>query len=158
MTLVVLLLAAGLLLLAAEIVVPGAVLGIIGGLFLLAGVIVAFQTLEEGRAYVVLLISVVAGLVVLILEFTVLPRTRVVKSLSMTQTVTGRAQAIDVATASAYVGREAVAQTKLAPSGYILVDGRQLEAFSRDGVVESGTRLRVVGVDNFRLIVSKLTS
>ena len=38
---------------------------------------------------------------------------------------------------------------------YIVVEGRQFEAFCRDGVVDSGTRLRVVGVDNFRLIVTK---
>jgi membrane-bound ClpP family serine protease len=154
-TLVVVLLGAGLILLAAEIVVPGAVLGIIGGLVMLVGVIVAFQTLEEREAYIALLVSVLAGAIVLVLEFTILPRSRVVKSLSMTQTVVGRAQAIDPASAAVYVGREAVAQTMLAPSGYVLVEGRQLEAFSRDGVVEVGARLRVVGVDNFRLIVTK---
>ena len=155
MTIVVILLSVGLILLAAEIVVPGAVLGIIGGVVMLAGVIVAFKALEESQAYVALGIAVVAGAGVFVLEFTVLPRSRVVKALSMTETVAGRAQAIDPTTAVAYVGREAVAQTKLAPSGYIVVEGRQFEAFCRDGVVEPGTRLRVVGVDNFRLIVTR---
>ena len=36
------------------------------------------------------------------------------------------------------------------------IDGRRYEAFSRNGHAEPGDRLRVVGLDNFRLIVSKI--
>lgn len=154
---VIVLLAIGLLLLAAEIVVPGGVLGIIGGLALLGGVVVAFYTLDESRAMIVLGIALFAGLGVLILEFAVLPRSRLVKKLSMSGTVVGRSQAIEDS-AVALIGHEAVAQTKLVPSGYVIVAGRQYEAFSRDGVVPVGARLRVVGVDNFRLIVTTIPS
>jgi len=157
MMLVVILMCVGIVMLAAEIVVPGAILGIIGGMFLGAGVIAAFISLDQEQAFVALGISLLAGVVVLVIEFVVLPRTRVVKALSMTGTVTGHAQAVDVS-AAAYIGREAVAQTKLVPSGYVLVDGRQFEAFCRDGAAEPGTRLRVVGTDNFRLIVTKALS
>lgn len=154
MTLVVVLLSVGLVMLAAEIVVPGAILGIIGGLALAAGVIVAFISLDQDQAFAALGISLLAGIAVLVLEFVVLPRTRFVKALSMTETVTGSTRAVE-ASAAAYIGRDAVAQTKLVPSGYVVVEGRQFEAFCRDGGVEAGTQLRVVGVDNFRLIVAR---
>jgi membrane-bound ClpP family serine protease len=53
------------------------------------------------------------------------------------------------------VGKPATADTTLAPSGYVLVDGRRYEAFCRSGHVAKGEVLRVIGADNFRLIVSK---
>jgi membrane protein implicated in regulation of membrane protease activity len=60
-----------------------------------------------------------------------------------------------LASAADVVGREAVAQTVLAPSGYVVVDGKRYEAYSQTGHAIVGTRLRVVGLDNFRLIVTK---
>ena len=154
MTLVIALLAFGILLLAAEVVVPGAVLGIAGGLLMLGGVMVAFFTLGQGQAFVTLAIALLAGAVVLTLELVVLPRSKLVRSLSMSATVVGRAQAID-ASAEALIGRPATAQTKLVPSGYVIVEGKRFEAFCRDGAVDAGTPLRVVGVDSFRLIVTR---
>jgi membrane-bound serine protease (ClpP class) len=153
MTLVAVLLGFGVLLLAAEVVVPGGILGIAGGVLLLVGVIVAFYSFEQGKALVVLGIALLAGGAVFVLEFVVLPRSKLVRSLSMSGTVTGRAQAID-ASAVTLIGRVAVAQTKLVPSGLVTVDDRRFEAFCRDGAVEPGTQLRVVGVDSFRLIVA----
>jgi membrane-bound ClpP family serine protease len=37
----------------------------------------------------------------------------------------------------------------------VLVEGRRYEAFSRSGHVTKGSALQVVGLDNFRLIVSQ---
>jgi membrane-bound serine protease (ClpP class) len=51
--------------------------------------------------------------------------------------------------------RPAEALTTLAPSGYVLVDGRRYEAFCRSGHAPKGALLRVVGVDNFRVIVNQ---
>ena len=56
---------------------------------------------------------------------------------------------------AAVVGKQAIADTTLAPSGYVLVDGQRYEAFCRTGHVARGAALRVVGMDNFRLIVAK---
>jgi membrane-bound serine protease (ClpP class) len=53
------------------------------------------------------------------------------------------------------IGKQGTADTTLAPSGYVVVGGRRFEAFSRSGLVAKGEALQVVGVDNFRLVVSK---
>jgi membrane-bound ClpP family serine protease len=53
------------------------------------------------------------------------------------------------------VGKAAEAITPLVPSGYVLVEGRRYEAFSQSGHATKGATLRVVGLDNFRLIVTK---
>jgi membrane-bound ClpP family serine protease len=55
----------------------------------------------------------------------------------------------------AVIGKPATAVTILAPSGYVLVEGRRFEAFCRSGHADRGDALSVIGVDNFRLIVTK---
>ena len=61
-----------------------------------------------------------------------------------------------VADAAAVVGKICEAETTLAPSGYVSLDGRRYEAYSRSGLATKGSRLQVVAVDNFRLIVTQL--
>jgi membrane-bound ClpP family serine protease len=56
---------------------------------------------------------------------------------------------------NAVVGKTAEALTPLVPSGYVLVDGRRYEAFSQSGHAPKGATMRVTGLDNFRLILSK---
>jgi len=53
------------------------------------------------------------------------------------------------------VGKNAEAVTTLAPSGYVSVDGHRYEAFCQSGHAVRGAQLRVTGLDNFRLIVTK---
>ena len=84
-----------------------------------------------------------------------LPRTKLAKKFSMTETVAGRSQP-EVAERTAVIGREAVAATTLAPSGYVELDGRRYEAFCQSGHVAAGARLRVVEVDTFRLVVTQI--
>jgi membrane-bound serine protease (ClpP class) len=148
------LLGLGLLLLAAEIIVPGGVLGVAGGLMLVAGVVVAFVSHGETAGIAALGVALVAGIAMLVVEFFFLPKSRLAKALSMSTTVAGRSHEF-AQNPEALVGQTAVAETQLVPSGYVTVAGKRFEAFSRDGVVEAGAQLRVVGVDNFRLTVTQ---
>ena len=52
------------------------------------------------------------------------------------------------------VGKPAVAETILAPSGCVVVEGRRYEAFCQTGHAAKGAELRVTGRDNFRILVS----
>ena len=146
---------AGVLLVAAEVVVPGAILGVLGGLFLIAGVFAAFVQLGPVEGAVATGVALVIGAVTLYLEFVLLPKTRLARTFSMSETVAGRSQP-ELAERNTVIGREAVAVTLLAPSGYVEVEGRRYEAFCRSGQADLGARLRVVELDNFRLIVTQI--
>jgi membrane-bound ClpP family serine protease len=87
-------------------------------------------------------------------ELVLLPKTRLGRGL-VVESTSGTSSQPPVAPSAAVVGRPATADTTLAPSGYVLVDGRRYEAFCRTGHVARGEALRVVGMDNFRLIVAK---
>lgn len=156
MTLILVLFALGLLLLAIEVIVPGAVLGVVGGVLLLIGVIAAFDTYGAGGGAIATGAALVAGCVTLYLEFVLLPKSRLAKTFSMTATVDGRSQ--PALADRAVIGRRAIAITTLAPSGVVELEGKRYEAFARTGHVRAGTALEVVDIDTFRLIVSPTTT
>jgi membrane-bound ClpP family serine protease len=154
MSIIVLCFVVGVILLALEIVVPGAILGIAGGVSMLVGVIVAFTTLGINGGAIATLVALVALGTTVYLEFIWLPKSRLAKGLSASTTINATSQPA-LAKESDVIGREALAQTVLSPSGYVAVDGKRYEAYSQSGHISAGERLRVVGLDNFRLIVTK---
>lgn len=157
MTTILVLFAAGILLLALEVVLPGAVLGIVGGIAIFAGVVTAFFQFGFDGGMIACGAALVLTAIALYLEFSLLPKTRLARSLSMTGTVAGTSQPA-LADRKQVVGRQALAVTALAPSGYVELDGVRYEAFARHGHSQPGERLDVIDVDNFRLIVSKAST
>ncbi|MFM9092105.1 MAG: NfeD family protein [Verrucomicrobiota bacterium] len=151
MTLIFVLFAIGIFLLALEVIVPGGILGIVGGLSLLGGVLVAFDRFGPGGGAWALAAGVLVTAIALYLEFVLLPRSRLAKALSLTATVEGRSQP-PVADAS-LTGRTGVAVTTLAPTGIVECEGRRYEAFSRSGLIAAGAPVEVTAVETFRILV-----
>ena len=156
MTAIVLLFLAGSLLLAAEVVQPGAIAGVIGGCALAFGSVLAFFEYGPGLG------SLATGAALLLLgamlyaELIWLPRTKLGRAMVVDATVSGQSQ--PPLASGEVVGQVATALTTLAPSGFVEVAGRRYEAFCRSGLAARGAALKVVGVDNFRLVVSETNS
>ncbi|MDD2764591.1 MAG: NfeD family protein [Opitutaceae bacterium] len=154
MTAILLLFLLGTVLLVFEVFMPGSILGILGGVAMLGGCVVAFVDYGAGGGS----LAVLAGLAILGLalyaEFGLLPRTRLGKRFFLHDSIGATSQP-PLAEAGAVVGKLCEAATTLAPTGYVLLDGRRYEAFSQSGHVARGTTLQVVAVDNFRLTVTK---
>jgi membrane-bound ClpP family serine protease len=142
----------GLVLLGFEVIMPGAVMGVIGGLFLLGGVIVAFAQHGPQGGFLALGTGIVAVAAMLYVEFRILPRTRIGRRMFLQAEIDGTSQPA-VAGAAAVVGKAAVAMTALAPTGLVQVEGRRYEARCESGFADEGTRLRVVRVESFQLVV-----
>ena len=152
MNLVVLFILIGVVLLAFEVFMPGAVLGVLGGLLLLAGCAIAFYRYDAAIGALTTLASLALLGAMLWAEFVLLPKTAIGKKLFLQKAVEATSQP-EVASAAA-VGKVCEAITTLAPSGYVLLDGRRYEAWSQSGHIAKGETLRVISLDNFRLIVS----
>lgn len=155
MNMVLLLFLLGVLLLAGEVFVPGAILGIIGAVSMFAGCILSFLHFGASGGLLATAIALALLGLMLYLELVWLPKSRFGKRLVVQAKVDATAQP-PLADSSAVVGKPAEAVTPLVPSGYVLVDGRRYEAFSQSGHATKGAALRVVGLDNFRLIVTKV--
>ena len=154
MNAIILLFLLGVLLLAGEVFLPGAVLGIIGGLCMAAGCVISFLQLGTGGGVVATVVAVALLGLTLYVELVWLPKTRFGRKLIVQATVGATSQP-PLADKASVVGKTAEAATPLVPSGYVLLEGRRYEAFSPSGHVAKGAQLRVTGLDNFRLIVTK---
>lgn len=155
MTTIVLLFALGIVLLVFEVVVPGGVLGVLGALAMLGGCVMAFNSYGAAGGWLSTGVAIACLAIALFIEFVVLPKTRAGKKLFLEQAVEAKSQPLP-AEASVVVGKEAEALTLMAPTGYVLIDGRRYEAQSRSGLIPKGAKVRVVGVDSFHLIVSQI--
>lgn len=155
MNAIILLFLLGIVLLGFEVFVPGAVLGIMGGLSMFGGCFVAFKLFGAGGGTLATVLAVAILGLALYVELVLLPKTRLGKKMLVEATVAGTSQP-PLAAAEAVVGQDAVALTPLTPTGYVEIAGRRYEAFSRSGQAAKGETLRVVALDNFRLIVTKI--
>ena len=153
MNAITLLFTAGIILLAFEVLVPGAILGIIGAVALFAGVVIAFVTYGVGGGLAAAAIAVALIGLMLFIEFVVLPRTALGRRMFLEAAITANSQ--EAPNESELVGRAGRALTPLVPSGFVEVDGRRYDAFSRSGPLAKGDALRVVAVESFRVIVTK---
>ncbi len=154
MTLIVLLLLVGVLLMAAEVILPGGIVGALGGLMMITGCVVAFTRLGPGGGSVTVVSALVLTAIVLYIEFRVVPKTRFGRRAFLDRAITG-VSAPSTEDLDSLIGKPAEAVTTLAPSGYVLVEGKRREAFCRSGLAEKGSRLEVIGSENLRLIVTQ---
>ncbi len=152
-TTVVLLFTVGLILLAFEVIVPGAILGVIAGALLIGGVVVAFVEHGPEGGLLALVAAVAAVAAVLYFEFRILPRTRMGRRMFLEKAIDGASQPPVAEKPSEVIGRHGVAITALGPTGLVEVDGRRYEARCESGFATEGSRLRVIRVETFQLVV-----
>jgi membrane-bound ClpP family serine protease len=153
MNIILLLFLLGLVFLFFEVFTPGPIFGIVGALMLMGGITMAFIRYGGTIGLLAAVGAIVAVAATLYAELVWLPKTRFAQKISIRATVGSAATTLT--RPEEVVGKDAEALTTLAPSGYVLVEGRRYEAFSQSGHVARGERLRVTGLDNFRLIVTK---
>lgn len=149
-----LLLALGFLLIFLEFYVPGAVLGVSGGLLVFASIIVfAMQTQSPIEIAIFVAIAIVG--IVFLIKFA-LWRIRTAKpqySIYSDDAQNGyQASSFDAAA----IGKKGVVVTDLKPGGHILVDGKRLQAISQSGYLTKGSEVLVIGGQEESLIVKKI--
>ena len=153
MTLIILLFAIGIVLLAVEVIVPGGILGAIGGLMMFSACVIAFNDYGTAGGCAAIAISLLLAGLTFYIEFRILPKTAVGKRAFLNAEITGVSSTFGEETRG-LIGKAAEADTMLSPSGYVRIEGKRYEAFCQSGQVPAGTPLVVTGSDNFRLIVS----
>jgi membrane-bound ClpP family serine protease len=153
MTIILVLFLIGIALLALDVFASSFILAVCGAGVMLSASAVAYRDYGPVAAAGAGLSALALLGVTVYLELSVLPRTRFGRGL-VVQSTTGSPPP-PLSSLESVLGKDAAALTTLAPSGYVLVEGRRYEAFCQSGHAPKGAALRVVGLDNFRLIVSK---
>jgi len=156
-SLIIALLALGLILIILEVFVPGAVLGILGTVCLIAGVWLSFRAYGTEKGTWVFVVTTISVFVVTMIALKVLPRTRMGQKILLSEKVEGGPY--DKTTEQErqrLLGREGMAETDLRPVGKGLIDGKRWDIVSDGSYIDKGKPFRVVRVEGPRIVVSPI--
>jgi len=148
--------AVGLTLIAVDFYLPSFVLAGIGVVLLLAATLIGYGVTGSVNATILLFCAeAVLGFGAAYTSIKYFPRTPTGRKMILTEKQTGvTAQS---SRASDWIGREGVAQTILRPAGVALIDGQRLDVIAESGMIESGSPIKIIDVNENRLVVRKLS-
>lgn len=146
------LIAAGIILLVAEIYLPGAIAGTLGGISLFAAVVYAFA--KFGSIPGVLITAGIAVLtgIIFVFWFKYFPKTAAGRKLMLNQ---------DLSNAKAggsefqpLIGKEGETLSELRPAGFAAIEKRRMDVVTQGEMVLKGERVRVIAVEGNRVVVA----
>ena len=143
----------GLLLIYFEFFVPGGILAVLGGLFLISGLVLCVW---EQSALIWILFYVI-GVIVLLVATIRLAIWKVKRTQSGSHFYLAEDQEGYVAFSydSELVGKLGIALTVLKPSGHIKVQDNPYQAVSESGYIKKGTKIKIVRGEGARFIVKE---
>lgn len=144
----------GLALVLAETLLPGMILGLAAAGCLIGCVYLSYAEFGALGLAISSIASVVGTVGVAFGGLKLLPHTPFGRAM-MNSGATAKTAPLPEANA-ALLGQKGETVTTLSPGGLVEIAGRSYEATSRDGLLTKGTRVTVVGREDFRLVVSHL--
>ena len=152
MQIFILLLTAGLFMLAAEIFLPGGILGILGGMALLGAVAAGFAAFGPAIGLYIALAIIIGGSAGMFMWIQFFPRTRVGRALTLQHTESEYKSA-DTDAWRNLTGKTGKAATDLRPAGIARIDNRNYDVVSEGMLIPRGSAVQVVKVDGNRIVV-----
>ncbi len=154
MTTIVILFLIGIILIGFEVILPGGIIGAIGGISIVAGIAVSYTEYGMNGAFIAGAAAVALVAISLYIEFKILPNTKLGKRFFLRDSVEGSvkySRADDEV-----IGQVCETATALGPTGFVIVNGTRVEAASKSGFIDKNEQVKITGRDNFRIIVSKI--
>ncbi len=150
------LLLSGLFLIGLEIFVPGGVLGALGGLALLASVMVAFTFGPQLGFFATLLVIILLGISIWIwIRF--FPQTPIGRALTLSKDGTAFKLASTTGQ-KVLLDKEGVTQTALRPGGIARIDGNRVDVVAEGGWIDKDTPIKVIEVEGNHVTVREIAS
>ena len=147
------LLLAGLLLLGLETIVPGGILGVIGGLALAGAIVVGFQEFPPTWAALNAIGIALLSCVTIIVWIKYFPRTIVGRILTLKADTKSYKASHSMAE---FVGQTGVAQSTLRPAGIARIDNRRVDVVAEGNWIEKGSQIKVINVEGNRVVVRQI--
>lgn len=144
--------AIGLIMIFLEFYLPGAILGTIGGILLVASILLVADS--ENILFTALYTISVVGSVVAIIKYALwkIPRGRQSDSIYSNDAQVGYyASSYDLDA----IGKQGIVLSDLKPGGFIEIEGKQLPAISESGYIVKGEHVLVLRGEGDSLIVTK---
>ncbi|MCB1069574.1 MAG: NfeD family protein [Kiritimatiellae bacterium] len=147
---------AGFFLLGAEVFIPGGVLGVLGGLALLAALVLGFSVFEGPGSLISAVVLVAGSLLYIALWMKYVPRSRLGKMFTLQSD--GKAFKSHTDRSGELLHREGLAQTALRPAGIALIDQHRVDVVADAGFISEGTPIKVIRVEGSRVVVRSIGS
>lgn len=149
---VVILFAVGIVLIVSEFIVPGGVLGVLGGILLIISCVLGWIWYPSYGIFIVL--GEVVGLCIgVVLGLYLMANTRLAGGLYMNESQQKELGYSSPHEDPALVGQEGTVYSPLRPAGTVMVDGRRVNAVSDGTYIDKGTPIRVIEVEGHRVVV-----
>lgn len=148
------LVAAGFTLIAAEIFIPGAVLGIVGVLSLMSAAILGFSVFGAKNGMLSAGGLLVGGAIFLYLWVKYCPTSFLGKWFTLQES--GKEFKSFDDSMNALAGKSGTAHTDLRPSGIALIEGNKVDVISEAGFISRGAGIKVIQVVGSRVVVRQL--
>jgi len=145
------LLLAGTFLIGAEIFIPGAVAGTLGGAALFGAVFVAFGISPTCGFYVLFGVFILVALTTFA-WIRLFPKSGIGQK--MTLSVDGK-DFKSTDSHQALLGKTGITHSELRPAGYAMIEGKRIDVVSEGGVIEANVPIRVIKVEGTRVVVRR---
>ena len=145
------LVAAGFVLLGAEILIPGAIIGAMGVVSLLIAALLGFAVFGVKGGFISFLGLLLGGAAFLYLWIKYCPRSIVGKWFTL-QEDGKEFKSFDSAQDS-LLGKAGTAQSDLRPAGIAIIDGQRVDVVTEAGFVPHGSKIKVIQVSGARIVV-----
>lgn len=138
---------AGVLLIGAETIVPGGILGVFGGAALLGAAITGWMKFPEPYNFLSLAGVFVAALLLLIAWLRILPKTGI--------SLSGNAADFKAPKGSVEIAPGTICETvtPLRPSGMAAIDGKRVDVISEGGWIGAHEKVKVIRTEGCRIFV-----
>ncbi len=145
-------LVSGILLICAEVFVPGGIVGAMGGIALLLAVVVSFIVFPHSAFLIALAILVGLGAsVALWIKF--FPKSGIGKKMTLSND--GKDFKASQDGIGLLTGKEGETVSELRPAGFALIDGKKVDVVTEGDLIAKGVRIRVIQVEGNRVVVRK---
>jgi len=150
-----LLLTLGLILLLAEIAIPGfGVAGIMGIIIFIIGILLTAKTVFEALIMFLLLLLILAIVLVFIIRSAT--KGRLSKKIILTKEMNNEDGFTAVDDMQVFLGKEGKAVSVLRPAGIGIFDGIRLDIVTSGNFIEKGSKIKIVEIEGRRIVVNEI--
>lgn len=134
------------------VVIPGfGVAGILGVVSLILSCCLAFTHFGPTAGA----ITTAAGILLVIIATIMVLRSRTWKKVSLNTSIDSKVDS-SPKEKGVEIGQKGTAVTRLAPGGDVRLNGNVMEAFARDAIIENGSSVEVVDIEDNKIIVKEI--
>jgi membrane-bound serine protease (ClpP class) len=142
----------GITLIFSELMLPGAILGILGAAGVIASAVLVGMEYPE-HAFFIIAAQVVGVVGAVALGFKLLPHSPFTKGMILSES---GGEWVSNTSDDKLVGLEGEVYSPLRPAGKVLLEGKRVDAVSSGSLIEKGARVRVTEVHGNRVVVEEV--